>query len=157
MKLRWHREARFEAGAAARFYAERQPGLDQRFLDILEDALHRVRRHPEMYPRVEGDVHKCKLPRFPMGFSIERNRRRSKYSRSCTSSENQGTGRRDQAKSTLLGSLSECNQVAANLVVEPADFEYAPFAQEGGLGKVHQLFGIELNKIIEELNGVLAA
>ena len=29
--------------------------------------------------------------------------------------------------------------------IEPDDFEYAPFAQEGGLGKVHQLFGDELN------------
>jgi type I restriction enzyme R subunit len=34
---------------------------------------------------------------------------------------------------------------------------YAPFAQEGGLGKVHQLFGNELDKIIEELNEALAA
>ena len=49
------------------------------------------------------------------------------------------------------------DHVAANLVVEPDDFEYAPFAQEGGLGKVHQVFGAELNKMIEELNGVLAA
>ena len=48
------------------------------------------------------------------------------------------------------------DHVAANLTVEPDDFEYAPFVQEGGLGKVHQLFGSELNKIIEELNGALA-
>jgi type I restriction enzyme R subunit len=34
---------------------------------------------------------------------------------------------------------------------------HAPFAQEGGLGKVHQVFGSELNNLIEELNGVLAA
>lgn len=47
--------------------------------------------------------------------------------------------------------------VTANLVVEPDDFEYAPFAQEGGRGKVHQLFGNELNRLIEELNGALAA
>jgi len=47
--------------------------------------------------------------------------------------------------------------IAANLAVESDDFEYAPFAQEGGLGKVHQLFGNELNRIIEELNGALAA
>lgn len=40
---------------------------------------------------------------------------------------------------------------------EATDFEYAPFAQEGGLGKVHQLFGDELNAIIEELNETLAA
>lgn len=45
----------------------------------------------------------------------------------------------------------------ANLVVAPDDFEYTPSAQEGGLGKVHQLFGSELNKLIEELNGALAA
>ncbi len=49
------------------------------------------------------------------------------------------------------------DQVAANLVVEPDDFEYAPFAQEGGLGKMHQLFGNELTAMIEELNGALAA
>lgn len=49
------------------------------------------------------------------------------------------------------------NHVAANLVVEPDDFEYAPFAQEGGLGKVHQIFGSELKNLIEELNGALAA
>lgn len=54
-------------------------------------------------------------------------------------------------------SLSGQDHVAANLVVEPDDFEYAPFAQEGGLGKVYQVFGDELNQIIDELNGALAA
>lgn len=49
------------------------------------------------------------------------------------------------------------DHVAANVMVEPDDLEYAPFAQEGGLGKVDQLFGAELNKLIEELNGVLVA
>jgi type I restriction enzyme, R subunit len=49
------------------------------------------------------------------------------------------------------------DHIVANLAVERDDFEYAPFTQEGGLGKVHQLFGNELNKIIEELNGALAA
>jgi type I restriction enzyme, R subunit len=49
------------------------------------------------------------------------------------------------------------NHAAANLVVKLDDFEYAPFAQEGGLGKLHQLSGKDLNKLIEELNWVLAA
>ncbi|MCW5600279.1 type I restriction-modification enzyme R subunit C-terminal domain-containing protein [Nitrosomonas sp.] len=48
------------------------------------------------------------------------------------------------------------DHIAANLSIEPDDFEYAPFAQEGGLGKVHQLFGDKLNAIIEELNETLA-
>lgn len=49
------------------------------------------------------------------------------------------------------------DHVAANLAIETSDFDYAPFAQEGGLGRVHQLFGDGLSAIIEELNGVLAA
>src|SRR6266498_1951244 len=49
------------------------------------------------------------------------------------------------------------DHIAANLGIDPDDFDYAPFAQEGGLGKVHQLFGTELNKILNELNGTLAA
>ena len=49
------------------------------------------------------------------------------------------------------------DHIAANLGIDPTDFDYAPFAQEGGLGRVHQLFGSELPKLIEELNGTLAA
>jgi type I restriction enzyme R subunit len=47
--------------------------------------------------------------------------------------------------------------IEANLHIEPDDFELAPFAQEGGLGKVYQLFGDELNTLIEQLNESLAA
>jgi type I restriction enzyme R subunit len=47
--------------------------------------------------------------------------------------------------------------IASNLGLEAEDFGYAPFDQRGGLGKVHQLFGAELPKVIEELNRELAA
>jgi len=49
------------------------------------------------------------------------------------------------------------DHIAANLQIETEDFDYAPFAQEGGIGKVWQLFGDDLNTILDELNGVLAA
>jgi type I restriction enzyme R subunit len=49
------------------------------------------------------------------------------------------------------------DHIAANLGIEIDDFEYAPFNTEGGLGKVHQLFGADLPKVIEELNRELAA
>jgi type I restriction enzyme R subunit len=49
------------------------------------------------------------------------------------------------------------DHIAANLCLEIDDFEYAPFNAQGGLGKVHQLFGAELPKVIEELNRELAA
>ena len=49
------------------------------------------------------------------------------------------------------------DHIAANLGIEIDDFEYAPFTAQGGLGKLHQLFGAELPKVIEELNRELAA
>ena len=61
MKLRWHGEARAEADAAVAFYNEKQPVLAQRFLDDLEDALHRIQRHPQAYRLVDGDIRKCRV------------------------------------------------------------------------------------------------
>lgn len=49
------------------------------------------------------------------------------------------------------------DHIAANLQIETDDFDYAPFAQEGGIGKVWQLFGDDLSTMIDELNEVLAA
>jgi type I restriction enzyme R subunit len=49
------------------------------------------------------------------------------------------------------------DHIAANLGIDIEDFSYAPFEQEGGLGKVHQLFGAELPAVIETLNRELAA
>ena len=49
------------------------------------------------------------------------------------------------------------DHIAANLSIATDDFDYAPFAQQGGIGKVHQLFGEDLDKIVDELNGTLAA
>jgi type I restriction enzyme R subunit len=49
------------------------------------------------------------------------------------------------------------DHIAANLSIDREDFDYAPFAQSGGLGKVHQVFGDRLDEILEEMNEVLAA
>jgi type I restriction enzyme R subunit len=47
--------------------------------------------------------------------------------------------------------------IASNLGIEAEDFGYAPFDQRGGLGRVHQLFGAELPKMVEALNRELVA
>ena len=49
------------------------------------------------------------------------------------------------------------DHIAANLGIEPDDFNYAPFVQSGGLGKVYQLFGDKLAMIIDQMNATLAA
>jgi type I restriction enzyme R subunit len=47
--------------------------------------------------------------------------------------------------------------VATSLGVSVEDFAYAPFVQEGGVGRAAQVFGEELGPLLEELNEVLVA
>jgi type I restriction enzyme R subunit len=49
------------------------------------------------------------------------------------------------------------DQIAQSFRIELDDFEYVPFAQSGGLGKVYALFGDELQPLLDELNEVLVA
>jgi type I restriction enzyme R subunit len=49
------------------------------------------------------------------------------------------------------------DHIAASLSIDADDFEYAPFAQLGGLGKAHDLFGDTLASLLDELNARLAA
>ena len=48
------------------------------------------------------------------------------------------------------------DHIAANLQIEPSDFDYEPFAQHGGLGAAAETFGKDFSKVLDELNGVLA-
>lgn len=49
------------------------------------------------------------------------------------------------------------DHITANLSIEKDDFNYVPFAQEGGIGKVYQLFGDQLWSLLDEMNEALAA
>ena len=49
------------------------------------------------------------------------------------------------------------DHVIASLEIGREDFEFTPFKENGGIGKVYQLFGEELWPMLEELNEVLAA
>lgn len=49
------------------------------------------------------------------------------------------------------------DHVATTVEVELDDFDLAPFAEEGGLGRARQLFGDDLRQLLAELNEVLAA
>ena len=49
------------------------------------------------------------------------------------------------------------DHIAGSLRIERADFDNAPFAQRGGLGRLYQLFGAELEPLLEELNEVLVS
>ena len=49
------------------------------------------------------------------------------------------------------------DHIAGSVSMEMGDFQYAPFNQQGGLGKAYELFGEELGGLLEELNGALVA
>jgi len=49
------------------------------------------------------------------------------------------------------------DHVVSSYHIELDDLDYTPFDSQGGRGKMYQLFGDEMNEIINELNEVLAA
>ena len=68
----------------------------------------------------------------------------------------QKAGRRfTQEQLTWLGMIRD--HIATSLRVEMSDLELSPFHDKGGPVKAYQTFGTDLNKLLEELNEVLAA
>lgn len=49
------------------------------------------------------------------------------------------------------------DHIANSYHIERDDLELAPFDGKGGLGKMYQLFGAEMDTVLEELNAALAA
>jgi type I restriction enzyme R subunit len=49
------------------------------------------------------------------------------------------------------------DHIASSMQIDMDDFDEVPFNQQGGRGKVYQLFGNELGPLLDELNKVLAA
>ncbi len=48
------------------------------------------------------------------------------------------------------------DHIAGSVSVEPADLQFAPFAQRGGIGRAHAIFGDSLVPLLEEMNLALA-
>jgi type I restriction enzyme, R subunit len=47
--------------------------------------------------------------------------------------------------------------VMSSFCLEQGDLDFAPFDAKGGVGKMYQLFGDEMDAIIQEINEGLAA
>jgi plasmid stabilization system protein ParE len=65
MSYEFHPEALAEFERAARYYAESQPGLEQRFIASVEAAIQRLIEHPSSYAILEQDVRRCLTRVFP--------------------------------------------------------------------------------------------
>jgi type I restriction enzyme R subunit len=49
------------------------------------------------------------------------------------------------------------DHIVSSFHLERADLDMAPFDAKGGLGRMHQLFGDQLDNVLQEINGALAA
>jgi len=65
MPYRFHPEALNEFEAATRYFAERQPGLELRFMSNVEAAIQRVCEAPRRWRILEGEVRCCLVHVFP--------------------------------------------------------------------------------------------
>lgn len=73
MKYEFHPEALFELEESADFYAERQRGLEVRFIDAVYSAIHRACEAPERWRVFDGDIRRVLVHVFPYAvlYSIE--------------------------------------------------------------------------------------
>lgn len=65
MRFSFHPEALAEYDEAAHFYADRQPGLDLRFIVCIENPIELIVAHPTRWSIVSGNVRRCRARVFP--------------------------------------------------------------------------------------------
>jgi plasmid stabilization system protein ParE len=68
VRVRLTPEARADVAEARRWYRQRNPALDARFLDAVEECVSQIIAHSESGPIVEGPVRRLLLRGFPYGF-----------------------------------------------------------------------------------------
>ena len=73
MRHGFHPEAFAEYEEAARYYAERDPDLGERFVVAVEGAIDKILESPERWRCVDEDVRRCLTHVFPYGvlYTIE--------------------------------------------------------------------------------------
>lgn len=65
MKHFLHPQAREELVQAILFYQKQQAGLEKRFIEAVDDAIHRVCCSPMLYRKIDDKTRKCRILHFP--------------------------------------------------------------------------------------------
>ena len=63
----FHPDAESEMIDAAVWYETQQVNLGKQFLTSIQDAINRVKLHPNLFQLVENDVRRCLTKTFPFG------------------------------------------------------------------------------------------
>ena len=64
-------QAEGEVLSARQWYEDRRAGLGDQFRAALDDAIERVSRQPESFPRVHREIRRALIQRFPFGLYFE--------------------------------------------------------------------------------------
>ena len=67
MTFSFHPEASAEFQGAVAYYEERQTGLGLDLALEVQAAIQSIVAFPHAWPVIEGDIHRCLVPRFPYG------------------------------------------------------------------------------------------
>ncbi len=65
MKYVFHPEALNEYSETVQYYANRDVSQAQAFIDVVEDAVFKIRESPNQYPTLEEDIRRCLTNKFP--------------------------------------------------------------------------------------------
>ena len=73
MTYRFHPGALDEYLDGIRWYAAKDTGLGEAFVDDVEEGVHRIVSHPQAWQPLEGGIRRCLLKRFPFAiyYAIE--------------------------------------------------------------------------------------
>ncbi|OKH27112.1 type II toxin-antitoxin system RelE/ParE family toxin [Chroogloeocystis siderophila] len=73
MRYVFHPEALNEYAEAVRYYTEQRVEIAQAFINVIEDTVYRIRVSPTRYAKIDEDVRRCMVRKFPYGvlYTIE--------------------------------------------------------------------------------------
>lgn len=103
---RFHPEAKSEMIDAAVWYETQQEDLGKRFLTCVQNAINKIEIHPELYPIVEGDAHRCLTKTFPFGVIFRIKPSIIAIVASCTCTDIRVTGRTEDSNKHIHSILN---------------------------------------------------
>jgi plasmid stabilization system protein ParE len=65
LEIRFHPESERELREAFVWYEHQRPGLGAEFILSIDEAIERLRRSPETYPKVHKTIRRIVVRRFP--------------------------------------------------------------------------------------------
>lgn len=65
MKYVFHLEALAEYAEAVQYYAEQSSEVAQAFINVIEDAVYRIKESPTRWAVLDEDVRRCLTRKFP--------------------------------------------------------------------------------------------